>query len=160
MRGGPWDFRRETEGYVTLLFFGYTHCPDVCPVHMANLGAVLDRLPSEVSNRVKVVFVTTDPARDTPERLRKWLGGFSPYFIGLTGTADQLTRAQIAAGLLPAAPDTADSAKADYSVGHAAQVLAYTRDNLERVEYPAGTRQEDWAHDLPLLVRVTPDTTS
>jgi protein SCO1/2 len=158
MRGGPFDFRRETDGYVTLLFFGYTHCPDVCPVHMANLGAVLDRFPFEISSRVKVVFVTTDPARDTPERLRKWLGGFSPDFIGLTGTAEQLTQAQIAAGLMPAAPDSADSGKADYGVGHAAQVLAYTPDNLERVQYPAGTRQEDWAHDLPLLVRTGSDT--
>ena len=160
MRGGAWDFRRKTDGYVTLLFFGYTHCPDVCPVHMANLSAVLDRLPFEVSSRVKVVFVTTDPARDTPERLRQWLGGFSPDFIGLTGTDDQLKRAQIAAGLLPAARDTADSAKDDYGVGHAAQVLAYTPDNLERVEYPSGTRQEDWVHDLPRLVRVKSDTTS
>ncbi len=160
MRGGPFDFRRETDGYVTLLFFGYTHCPDVCPVHMANLGAVLDRLPFEVSNRVKVVFVTTDPARDTPERLRKWLGGFSSDFVGLTGTPEQLTRAQIAAGILPAVPDSADSATGDYAVGHAAQVLGYTPDNLERVEYPSGTRQDDWAHDLPLLVRAGLDTTS
>jgi protein SCO1/2 len=160
MGGSAFDFRRETDGYVTLLFFGYTHCPDVCPVHMANLGAVLDRLPFEVSSRVKVVFVTTDPARDTPARLRKWLGGFSPDFIGLTGSPEQLTRAQIAAGLLPATRDTADSSRADYGVGHAAQVLAYTSDNLERVEYPAGTRQEDWAHDLPMLVRAGPDKTS
>jgi protein SCO1/2 len=160
MRGGSWDFRRETDGYVTLLFFGYTHCPDVCPVHMANLGAVLDRLPFEVSSRVKVVFVTTDPARDTPERLRQWLGKFSPDFIGLTGTAEQLRQAQITAGLLPAVPDSTSSAKGDYGVGHAAQVLAYTPDNLERVEYPAGTRQEDWAHDLPLLVRAASDPAS
>ncbi|MGH7499019.1 MAG: SCO family protein [Gemmatimonadales bacterium] len=154
MRGGSFDFRRQTDGYVTLLFFGYTHCPDVCPVHMANIGAVLDRLPFDVSSRVRVVFVTTDPSRDTPERLRTWLGGFSHDFIGLTGTRDQVTQAQIAAGVLPAVPDTADSATGDYGVGHAAQVLAYTPDNLERVEYPSGTRQEDWAHDLPMLVRV------
>jgi protein SCO1/2 len=153
MHGGDWDFRRETDGHLTLLFFGYTHCPDVCPVHMANIAAVLDRLPADISSGVRVVFVTTDPARDSAQRLRQWLGNFSPSFVGLTGTQEQVTRAQIAAGLLPASRDTADTA-ADYAVGHAAQVLAYTPDNLERVEYPAGTRQEDWAHDIPLLVQV------
>ncbi len=153
MHGGDWDFRRQTDGYLTLLFFGYTHCPDVCPVHMANIAAVLDRLPGDISNRVRVVFVTTDPARDSAQRLRQWLGHFSPSFVGLTGTQEQVTHAQITAGLLPASRDTAATAGGDYGVGHAAQVLAYTPDNLERVEYPAGTRQEDWAHDIPLLVR-------
>jgi protein SCO1/2 len=152
-RGAPFDFQARTAGYLTLLFFGYTHCPDVCPVHMANLAAVLGRLPDEVGRRVRVVFVTTDPARDTPERLSAWLAKFDSDFIGLTGTAEQLERAQIAAGVAPAEKsDSADSA--GYSVGHAAQVLAYTPDGLGRVVYPSGTRQLDWAHDIPLLVRV------
>jgi len=151
-QGAAFDFRARTGGYLTLLFFGYTHCPDVCPVHMANLAAVLNRLPDEVSRRVKVVFVTTDPARDTPERLSSWLARFDPDFIGLTGPPEALERAQRAAGVAPARPDSA--AGADYSVGHAAQVMAYTADGLGRVVYPAGTRQVDWAHDLPLLVRV------
>jgi protein SCO1/2 len=155
-QGRPYDFRRETDGYLTLLFFGYTHCPDICPVHMANLAAVLERLPSEISSRVRVVFVTTDPARDSTARLRRWLGNFNPSFVGLTGTQEQLTQAQIAAGVLPAAPDTASGSgdKRDYDVGHSAQVLAFTPDNQERVQYPAGTRQQDWAHDIPLLVKV------
>ncbi len=162
MRGGSYDFRRETDGYLTLLFFGYTHCPDVCPVHMANLAAVLSQLPSEISSRVRVVFVTTDPKRDTPERLRRWLGAFDPAFVGLTGMGPELTRAQIDAGVQPAMPDTAaDSASGrEYSVGHAAQVIAFTPDNLERVLYPAGTRQEDWAHDIPLLLRISPAESS
>ncbi|HEX6105837.1 MAG TPA: SCO family protein [Gemmatimonadales bacterium] len=147
--GRPFDFRRETDGYLTFLFFGYTNCPDVCPVHMANLAAALDRLPRETARDVRVVFVTTDPARDTPARIREWLDAFDPGFIGLTGTPEELSDAQVAAGLLPAMADTA--AGAAYEVGHAAQVLAYTPDNLLRVQYPFGTRQSDWAHDIPLL---------
>lgn len=150
--GKPYDFRRETDGYVTLLFFGYTNCPDVCPVHMANLGAVLPRLPFEVSRRIKVVFVTTDPARDTPARLRSWLDNFDSAFVGLTGSPEALRRAQIAAGITPAVPDSGSGGK--YGVSHAAQVMAYTADNLGRVMYPFGVRQADWAHDLPLLVQV------
>jgi len=155
MHGGSFDFRRETDGFLTLLFFGYTNCPDVCPVQMSNLAAALDRLPSDLSRRVRVVFVTTDPARDTPARLRQWLGAFAPSFVGLTGTPEQLTRAQLDAGLPPAVQASiGDSATArDYTVGHAAQIIAYTPDNLERVHYPSGTRQQDWAHDIPLLLQ-------
>lgn len=150
--GQAFDFRRETDGYLTLLFFGYTHCPDVCPVHMSNIAAVLKRLPVDVGRAVKVVFVTTDPARDTPARLREWLDAFDPSFIGLTGTPAELEQAQVAAGVQPAVPDS--TAGPDYTVGHSALVLAYTPDNLERVMYPFGTRQADWAHDIPRLVRI------
>ena len=150
--GRLYDFRRGTDGYLTLLFFGYTHCPDVCPVHMANIAAVLKRLPVDVGRAVRVVFVTTDPARDTPARLREWLVAFDPSFIGLTGTPKELEQVQQTAGVMPAEPDT--TAGPDYTVGHAAQVIAYTPDNLERVMYPFGTRQADWAHDIPLLVRM------
>jgi protein SCO1/2 len=150
--GRPFDFRRETDGYLTLLFFGYTHCPDVCPVHMSNLAAVLKRLPLDAGRAVRVVFVTTDPARDTPARLREWLDAFDPSFIGLTGTPAEVEGAQRAAGVRSAEPET--RAGPNYTVAHAAQVIAYTPDDLERVMYPFGTRQADWAHDIPLLVRI------
>src|SRR5438132_10877171 len=63
--GAPFDFWNRTQGSVTLLFFGYTNCPAECPMHMANIGMALKRLPSDVHSQVKLVFVTTDPARDT-----------------------------------------------------------------------------------------------
>src|SRR5579883_721606 len=69
--GGAFDFKQRTEGYVTLLFFGYTYCPDQCPMHMTNLGAALKKLPAGIAGQVKLVFVTTDPARDSPQVLRR-----------------------------------------------------------------------------------------
>ena len=63
--GRPFDFAAATKGYVTLLFFGYTYCPDQCPMHMANSSAALKKLPAGTAEHVKLVFVTTDPARDT-----------------------------------------------------------------------------------------------
>ena len=66
--GRRFEFRRATDGRLTFLFFGYTHCPDICPVHMANLAAVIARLPRAEADRVRVIFVTTDPRRDTPGR--------------------------------------------------------------------------------------------
>ncbi len=155
--GKDFNFRRETDGYVTFLFFGYTHCPDVCPLHMANLGAVLKQLPPEIANRVKVVFVTTDPERDSIPVLKEFLGRFNPALIGLTGSHEEVVRAQQAASLLPAYRDSANTlTDGSYSVGHAAQVLGYTADDSLRVIYPFGSniRQEAWAKDIPLLVKV------
>src|SRR5437588_9584232 len=83
--GAAFDFRQRTEGYVTLLFFGYANCPDQCPMHMANLGSALKRMPASIADRVKLVFVTTDPERDLPAALRRWLDLFDRRFIGLTG---------------------------------------------------------------------------
>ncbi len=151
--GEPWDFRARTDGELTLLFFGYTHCPDVCPLHMANIAAVLHDLPLESARRVRVVFVTTDPARDSAARLRGWLDQFDPRFVGLTGTAEEIQAAQAAAGLPPAIVDSS-AGHADYSVSHAAQVMAFAADNRKHALYPFGTRQVDWAHDLPRLLRI------
>jgi protein SCO1/2 len=156
--GKRFDFRRETDGYLTLLFFGYTHCPDVCPVHMANLGRVIKQLPIDAGQRIRVVFVTTDPERDTPERLETWLGGFHRDFIGLTGTPEEIRQAQLAARLMPAARETPDSANpSSYTISHGAQVIAFTPDDgLAHIIYPFGIRQQDWANDLPILVKGWP----
>jgi protein SCO1/2 len=157
-RGRPYDFRKETEGKVALLFFGYARCPDVCPVQMAGMAAVLRDLPWEVRDRIEVVFVTTDPERDTPDRLRDWLSGFDPAFVGLRGKIEEVNRIQAGLDLPPSvrlseAPGDGDAYEVDdsYEIGHAAQVLAFTPDDRMRLAYPFGTRQADWKHDLPRL---------
>lgn len=147
--GDEYDFRARTGGYATLLFFGYTHCPDVCPVHMGNIAAALDHVGWQTRHRIRVVFVTTDPDRDTPERIREWLDRFDPTFVGLRGTTDEVAAIQAELGLPPSiiAPETSNG----YEVGHAAQVLAFAPSGAASVAYPFGTRQADWVHDLPLL---------
>jgi protein SCO1/2 len=151
--GQPYHFKRETDGMVALLFFGYTHCPDVCPVHMANLAAVLRRLPTEVSRRVKVVFVTVDPARDTPRHLREWLDNFDPTFVGLRGSLEAVNRIQQSFHLPPTVFEKLPNG--GYAVGHGAPVIALVGDSA-RVFYPFGIRQEDWLHDLPKLAAAIP----
>lgn len=151
--GRPFDFRKETDGYVALLFFGYTHCPDVCPVHMSNIAQALKNMPAPAASRIKVVFVTNDPERDTATRLRGWLDAFDPTFIGLRGTQAEISAAEAAARIPPSQRDTTTGAgTGGYLIGHAAYVYACTPDNICRFLYPFGFRQANWAHDLPLLV--------
>jgi len=122
---------------------------------MANLAAVLRKLPPQTASRIKVVMVTVDPERDTPSRFRAWLDNFDHSFIGLTGTPDELAAVQ-QAFYLPVAVKQGEGP--DYLVGHSAAVLAFTTDNFAHVRYPSGTRQGDWAHDLPLLVGAGDET--
>ncbi len=152
--GRPYDFQAETEGRLTLLFFGYTSCPDVCPIHMATLSAALEQpgMPEPV-----VVFVTTDPVRDTPQQLRSWLDNFGTDFVGLTGTPEQIAAAEDAAGIarsIVAASGATATPDGDYEVGHAAQIIAYTPDDQSHLQYPFGVRRQDWEADLPRLLDV------
>ena len=151
--GERFDFARETAGTLTMLFFGYTNCPDVCPVHMANLAQVRKNLRPSDNLRLRVVFVTTDPERDTPEVLGKWLAQIGGDIIGLTGTPDEVREAQEAARVPPAIKEGDGP---DYGVGHMAWVIGITPDDQVRLMYPFGTRQEDWAHDIPLILSQYP----
>lgn len=146
--GSPFDLSTFS-GSNTLLFFGYTHCPDVCPATMENLAAATARLTPTERLGLRVVFVTTDPERDTPGRLGPWLAALDPDFIGLTGTIEDVIAAQRAAGVAPA---MRDSDGPGYTVSHAAQVIVVSPDDTVRVVYPFGTRQAEWAEDLPRLL--------
>jgi protein SCO1/2 len=119
-------------------------------MHMTNVGAALHKLPAKIADQIRLVFVTTDPARDTPTVLRRWLDYFDKHSVGLTGTEAMLTAVQRAAGVPPAHRIAA--ARGGYSVAHANFVVAYTKDNLAHVIYPGGVTKDDWIHDLPLLV--------
>lgn len=172
--GQRYDFQAETRGEPTLLYFGYTDCPDECPTAMADISAALRTTPADLRDRVNVVFVTTDPDRDTPERLRQWLDGFSTEYVGLVGSQAEVDLAQRNTGLTPAkkggnvptlpgkpnehahkpgtAPHTHDR-PLGYGVGHANVIFAFdTRDRLP-VLYPGGVRPADIAADLPLLAQ-------
>jgi protein SCO1/2 len=83
--GRPVNLIKATEGKLTLVYFGYTHCPDVCPTTMADLAGALRLLTPAQREKIAVVFVTSDPWRDTPKVIKSWLASFNPGFIGLTG---------------------------------------------------------------------------
>ena len=76
--GKTFDLRKQTKGRPTLVYFGYTHCPDVCPLTMSNIAVAKQQLPKAEQDKLRVVFVTTDPERDTPAALGKLAGGAGP----------------------------------------------------------------------------------
>lgn len=146
--GRPYDFRKETDGKITLLFFGYTFCPDICPIHMATLSAALKELPDDVRSQVTTVFVTVDPARDTPERLKGWLAAFDSSFVGVRGTDEEIAEALDFYRYPP--PETSGD-EPGYTVGHPAVIYAFTPDNLGRAMYSPDTPRSTWIHDLTLM---------
>ncbi|HEX9848619.1 MAG TPA: SCO family protein [Acidimicrobiia bacterium] len=145
--GEPYDFVERTEGKLTLLYFGYLNCPDICPVHMAQIAEVFDQLPAVARDAV-VVFVSVDPDRDSPGEIRTYLDNFDSRFVGLTGTMAELESAQTAAGI-PLARYVGEGET--YTVDHAGWVIAYAPDGLNHSVYPFGTRQSQWINDLQIL---------
>lgn len=152
--GSPFNFMQETEGYLTYLYFGYTYCPDICPSHLADIASVIRR-QAEFKGRVKVVFVTVDPDRDTPTRLRSWLDLFDEDFIALTGTPEEIeaaTKAALGDLWFPIEKEyPADGG--DYLLSHAAFVQLYTLDNLSHIVYPFGVPQSGYEWDLTKLIK-------
>jgi protein SCO1/2 len=149
--GQAFDFSAQTEGKLTLMYFGYTFCPDICPVHLAQITSVLDRNPP-LREKTQLVFVSVDPERDSPEVIRNYLDQYSTDYVGLSGTREELAAAEAAVGVPPAI--IGDTADPQYLVGHAAQVFAWAPDGLGYTIYPFGTRQSEWANDLELLAEI------
>ena len=148
--GRPFDLVADTAGQVRLVYFGYTNCPDICPIHLSQLRDVLSR-PGMPSN-VAVIFITVDPARDTPEVIRDYLDQFDADFIGLTGTEHELAEAQRAFGSIVA---VRESDEENYTMGHDGRVFAFGPDGIGHTQYPHPTRQSSWVHDLPVLAERT-----
>jgi protein SCO1/2 len=148
--GRPFSFAARTKGKLTYLFFGYTHCPDVCPTTMGDIAYALRVQRPGVRQRVDVVFVTVDPRRDTGPVLRTWLSHYNRAFIGLTGSIGQIEAAERAAGI-PLAPPEKHTGK-NYGVTHSSLVVPYSPDGLAHVVYTQGFRPGDYAHDMPLLL--------
>jgi protein SCO1/2 len=147
--GKAYAFGRATAGVPTLLYFGYTHCPDVCPTTMADIGEALRKMPSGIQRRTQVVFVTTDVKRDTGPVMAAWLAHFDTdlpnRFVGLTGTQAQIDAAQAAAHVQLAE---------DEGQQHSAEVLLYGSDDYARVQYLQSTNEADQiVHDLPLVAK-------
>ena len=148
--GGHYDPTTSPAHPVTLVFFGYTSCDDVCPAVLADLALALRRLPAADRDRITTLFVTTDPARDDPARIRAYLDRFDPAFVGLTGDPGAIRTLARAVGVEIAGRE--ERADGDYAVGHSAQVVGLDRSRRGVVVWPPDVAVDDLAHDLGLLV--------
>lgn len=139
----------DFKGQVVLLFFGYTHCPDVCPTTMADLAKAM-KLLGEDSRKVQVLFVTVDPERDTPQLLAQYVPSFYPTFLGLYGTVDEIT--STATDYKIYYSKQASSGQAKYTIDHSAGVYAYDPDGKIRIYIKYGQKPEQIASDLRTLL--------
>lgn len=139
----------DFKGQVVLLFFGYTHCPDVCPTTMADLAKAM-KLLGEDSRRVQVLFVTVDPERDTPQLLAQYVPSFYPSFLGLYGTVDEI--AATASDYKIYYSKQASNGQAKYTIDHSAGVYAYGPDGRIRIYLKYGQKPEQIASDLKTLL--------
>jgi protein SCO1/2 len=141
----------EQRGNLVLLFFGYTSCPDVCPTTLSDLRKVNEELGS-AANQVKVVYVTVDPERDTPEVIQKYVSIFNPAFIGLSGSPDELAPVWKDYGVYREIDQVASSASG-YLVTHSSRVYVIDQDGNLRLSYSYGTPVDDILHDLKILLK-------
>jgi protein SCO1/2 len=142
------DFR----GQVVAIFFGYTHCPDVCPTTLSDFAAAL-KLLGEQAGRVQVIFVTLDPQRDTPEILKQFVPAFNPSFLGMYTDADTLKR--LAKEYKVVYQKTSIKAADDYLIDHSAGTYIYDPRGHLRLLMPYGSSPEAIAHDLKALLETS-----
>jgi protein SCO1 len=150
------EFRlSRAHGKVILLTFGYTNCPDVCPTVLAELAQVRARLGRD-AGRVQVVYVSVDPERDTPERLRAYVHAFDTTFVGLTGPAAQLEPVWKAYGVSTARREIPGGGPQAYTVHHTASTYVVDTEGRLRVMAPFGTPVDDLVHDVRVLLAAAP----
>jgi protein SCO1/2 len=148
--GASFNLIKGTEGKLTLLYYGYTHCPDVCPTTMATIASAIRALPAAQAAKIRVVFVSTDPARDTPAVLKAWLGQYNPSFIGLTGSFATIQKSASTLGIDVEAP--VKQPDGGYTVTHGAEVVAFDPAGKAYVVYTAGATVSQFTHDIPLIL--------
>jgi protein SCO1/2 len=149
--GEPFTISEDTAGRVTALYIGYTHCPDVCPTTMADLSVAMGMLSPQEAKKVDVVMITSDPKRDTPETLGKWLGSFTHEAIGLTGRYKDIQAAAGTVGVFLDPP--VKNPDGTVTVEHGAQVILFGKDDQSDLIFTSGFASEDVAHDLQRLLQ-------
>jgi protein SCO1/2 len=139
----------DYRGKVTVLYFGYTHCPDVCPLTLAQLHVVMQRL-GPLADGARILFVSVDPARDTPAVMHAYVNAFDPRAIGLTGNAGDIEalskRYRSAYTREPGGKD------GNYDVSHSSAIYVFDRNGGARVLATPADAQDDLVHDLHLLL--------
>ena len=149
--GEPFSIAADRGEPLTLVFFGYTHCPDICPMVLGALASGLTKLDDADRERVEVVVVTTDPARDTREVLRDYLDGFDPTWEGLTGDLDTIR--DVAEPLQVYVDEGEQLPSGGYDVGaHGTSVIGIDDTDHASVYWSQNTSPAQFASDIHTLL--------
>jgi protein SCO1 len=139
----------DYSGKVVLMYFGYTHCPDVCPLTLTQLHVILQRLGAPADD-ARILFVSVDPARDTPEIMHAYVNAFDKRAVGLVGSArDTEALAKRYRSAFTREPDKGDGI---YDVSHSSAIYIFDRDGKARLLATPSAAQDDIVHDLHLLI--------
>lgn len=149
--GSLYSLAEDTDEPLTLVFFGYTHCPDLCPLVMNNIAAGLNRLDDDDREQVGMVFVTTDPERDDAAALRDYLDGYGEDFVGLTGDLDDIVAAGDPLHLYVNDGKRLPSGGYDLG-GHSTFVLGIDENDEAVVVWNQETSAAEYATDIHLLL--------
>ena len=140
------DFR----GKITLLFFGYTSCPDVCPATLAEIARAMKNL-DQMAEQVQFLMISVDPERDTPQIVGDFARAFDPRFVGLSGTPQEIAAVAEKYGIYYA--KAAGSQASGYMMEHTASLLVIDQRGYLKLIYSFGTPAEEIADDLAYLLR-------
>jgi protein SCO1/2 len=141
----------ELKGKWSLLFFGYTFCPDICPTTLAQLRQIKSELPADAVDKLQIILVSVDPHRDTPQQLKQYLGYFDPQFIGLTPTSVEELQKVANAVSIPFIP--ADSSKPNYTVDHSGNLAVIGPDGTQRGFIRAPLNNAKLVAQLPVMLK-------
>lgn len=150
MHGEPFQLS-DAQGNIVLIYFGYTFCPDVCPMTMYDVAQALDGF--EQRDKVQVVFISVDPERDTPQMVARYVTAFDPHFIGLTDDWDKIQTVMRDYGAF-AEIEAVENSAAGYLVNHTARVYLLSPDQQLMGTYAFGFEPEELRSDLEKLVNV------
>ncbi|WP_037675165.1 SCO family protein [Streptomyces griseus] len=151
-QGKKYDLRKETAGKPTLIYFGYTNCPDVCPLTMSNIAVAKKQLPKAEQDELRVVFITTDPERDTPAALGKWLKGIDPRVVGLTGDFATIQAGARTLGISIEPPHKDKNGKTVST--HGTQVVAFSpKNDGGYLLYDEEATVDEYTKDLPKIIK-------
>ena len=139
----------DFKGKVVVLFFGFTHCPDICPTTLTDLKKTMVLLKDKAS-AVQVIFITLDPARDTEDVLKKFIPTFNSSFLGLTGTESDIDK--VANQLKIFNKKVNDGSKAGYTIDHSAGLYVIDKKGSIKLHISNGQKPEDLASDLAKLI--------
>lgn len=142
---------KDYRGKTVLLYFGYTHCPDVCPLTLTHLHMVMQKL-GPLADDVRILFVSVDPARDTPEIMHRYVTAFDKRAVGLTGTPKQIR--DIAKRYRVAYNRGKDNGRGGYEVSHSSAIYVFDHQGRIRLLATPGASNDDIAHDLRQLIQL------